>query len=70
MLVDSGTTIAGVYRGPADNYNLGIWDDGVLTHTLFTSTEPDDAGPAALTDDGVLAATIGTAGPVTYTRTC
>ncbi|MBB5858274.1 hypothetical protein ACFQ05_21890 [Amycolatopsis umgeniensis] len=56
-VVDSGTRTAGIYRTADDGYALGVWESGVLTHTLITS--PDGGfGRPVITDDGVIA-TIG-----------
>jgi len=74
LVVDSGTTIAGVYRDGTE-YRLGVWENGILTATLEGSPYPILTNPATLTDDGVLAATISPLGAnehaaVTYHRTC
>ncbi|WP_216215682.1 hypothetical protein [Amycolatopsis aidingensis] len=76
LRVDSGTTTVGSYVDPAKDYNLGIWDDGVLTHTLVTTDDYNHLPHnTVLTDDGVLAATLdsshlGSTRAVTYRRTC
>lgn len=66
---DSGTGIAGVYRSGTEQH-LAIWTNGTLTDTLPGTPTEELTNPAALTDDGVLAATITPEGAVAYRRTC
>lgn len=66
---DSGSGIAGIYRSGTES-RLGVWTNGVLTDTLPGTPTEELSNPAALTDDGVLAATLTPEGAVAYHRTC
>lgn len=55
-VVDSGTRTARTYRTADRGYALGVRESGVLTGTLVTRP---DFGRPVLTDDGVIATTIG-----------
>ncbi|WIX98484.1 hypothetical protein QRX60_31015 [Amycolatopsis mongoliensis] len=77
LVVDSGTTMAGVTRTfDPGTYELRVWDGGELTATLAADPDFNAAPrPAALTDDGTLAATIRVPGTsqqraVAYHRGC
>ncbi len=66
--IDSGTRTAGTYRTADDDYALGVWESGVLKHTLVTS--PDGGfGRPMITDDGVIATNIGSK-PTTFHHRC
>ncbi|WP_133851089.1 hypothetical protein [Labedaea rhizosphaerae] len=58
-VVDSGTRTAGTYRTADGSEALGVWDNGVLTHTLVTSADSNGFSAPVITDDGVIATTIG-----------
>ena len=58
-VVDSGSRTAGTYRTADRGYALGVWESGVLTDTLVTSPEFGGFGRPVITDDGVIATTIG-----------
>jgi hypothetical protein len=63
---------AGVRRADrtADRgYALGVWESGVLTDTLVTSPDSGGFGRPVLTDDGVIAITIGDT-VATFRRSC
>ncbi|MFI5563239.1 hypothetical protein ACIA2T_28485 [Amycolatopsis japonica] len=66
--VDSGTRTAGTYRTADNGYALGVWESGVLTHTLVTSGDSGGFGRPVITDDGVIA----TIGPelMTFHHSC
>jgi hypothetical protein len=75
VLVDSGGTIAGRYRTADGGSHFGVWEDGVLTHSLPGTPTGVAGNPAALTDGGVLVATVDLPGTttesaVTYRRSC
>jgi hypothetical protein len=65
-VVDSGTRTAGTYRTADRGYALGVWESGVLTHTLVTGP---DFGRPVITDDGVIATTIGST-VATFRHSC
>ncbi len=68
-VVDSGTLLSGTYRTADKGYALGVWDNGVLTHTLVTSPSPGAFSRPVITDDGLIATTIGPA-VTTFRRSC
>lgn len=68
-VVDSGTRTAGTYRTPDRGYALGVWESGVLTHTLLTAPDSGDFSRPVITDDGVIATTIGST-VATFRRSC
>lgn len=75
LLTDSAGTLAGRYRTADGGRAFGVWEDGVLTHTLPGTPTGFAGNPAALTDGGVLAATVDLPGTttesaVTYQRSC
>ncbi|MFD8497848.1 hypothetical protein [Amycolatopsis sp. NPDC059657] len=67
--IDSGTRTTGIYRTADDDYALGVWESGVRTHTLLTSPDSNDVRRPVLTDDGVIATTIGSTG-ATFRHSC
>ncbi|WP_290058324.1 hypothetical protein [Amycolatopsis solani] len=60
LFLDAGTTMVGVaHTFDPENYELRVWENGVPTADLAGDPDFNAApGPAGLTDDGTLAATI------------
>jgi uncharacterized membrane protein len=68
-VVDSGTRTTGIYRTADRGYALGVWENEVLTHTLVTSPDSGEIGGPVITDDGVIATTIGST-VTTFRHSC
>jgi hypothetical protein len=68
-VVDSGTRTAGTYLTADGGDALGVWESGTLTDTLAVSQSSGGLGGPAITDDGIVAAMIGTT-PTTFRYSC
>ncbi|WP_328609450.1 hypothetical protein OG943_10085 [Amycolatopsis sp. NBC_00345] len=67
--VDSGTRTTGTYRTAGGGYALGVWESEALTDTLVTSPDSGGFGGPVITDDGVIATTIGSTA-ATFSHSC
>ncbi|WP_329060258.1 hypothetical protein [Amycolatopsis sp. NBC_01480] len=61
--------VRGADRTADRGYALGVWESGVLADTLVTSPDSGGFGRPVLTDDGVIATTIGDT-VATFRRSC
>ncbi|SEF24486.1 hypothetical protein SAMN05421837_102733 [Amycolatopsis pretoriensis] len=68
-VVDSGTRTAGTYLTADGGEALGVWESGTRTDTLATSPSSGRLSGPVITDDGIIATTIG-ATPTTFRYSC